>query len=107
MSTEMDFTSKVSRRTYATTLNEQLEQLKTDEMMLRFAESRKWLSSDPYRPAYHFVNPEGMLNDPNGLCYWQGRYHLFYLAYPPEDPRQHWGHAVSDDLVHWDWPGKG
>jgi beta-fructofuranosidase len=47
------------------------------------------------------VNPEGRLNDPNGLCYWQGRWHLFYQAYPPEDPRQHWGHAVSDDLIHW------
>ncbi|MDP7398195.1 MAG: glycoside hydrolase family 32 protein [Lentisphaeria bacterium] len=101
MDTGMDFTSKVPQRTYATTLDEQLEQLKTDELMLRFAESRKQLSSDPYRPAYHYVNPEGNLNDPNGLCYWQGRYHLFYQAHPPEDPRQHWGHAISDDLVHW------
>ena len=101
MSTEINFTSKVPQRTYATTLDEQLEQLKTDELMLRFADSRQRLSKDPYRPVYHFVNPEGMLNDPNGLCYWQGRYHLFYQAYPPEDPRQHWGHAVSDDLVHW------
>jgi beta-fructofuranosidase len=51
-----------------------------------------------------------MLNDPNGLCFWQGRWHMFYQAYPPDefpDPRdikkrrQHWGHAVSDDLVHW------
>ena len=42
-----------------------------------------------------------MLNDPNGLCFWRGRWHLFYQAYPPEDPRQHWGHAVSDDLIHW------
>ena len=41
------------------------------------------------------------MNDPNGLCYWQGRWHLFYQAYPPEDTRQHWGHAVSDDLIHW------
>ena len=101
MSTEINFTSKVPQCTYATTLDEQLEQLNTDELMLRFAESRQRLSKDPYRPVYHFVNPEGMLNDPNGLCYWQERYHLFYQAYPPEDPRQHWGHAVSDDLVHW------
>jgi len=98
----MNFTSKVLQHTYATTLDEQLEQLKTDELMLRFAESRKRLSSDPYRPVYHFVNPEGMLNDPNGLCYWQGRYHLFYQAYPPEYPCQHWGHTISDDLVHWE-----
>jgi beta-fructofuranosidase len=69
--------------------------------MSNCAESRKRLSSDPYRPIYHFVNPEGVLNDPNGLCYWQGQYHLFYQAYPAEDPRQHWGHAFSNDLVHW------
>jgi beta-fructofuranosidase len=59
------------------------------------------MADDPYRPIYHYVNPEGRLNDPNGLCFWQGRWHLFYQAYPPEDPRQHWGHAVSDDLIHW------
>lgn len=41
------------------------------------------------------------MNDPNGLCFWQGLWHLFYQAYPPEDPRQHWGHAVSADLIHW------
>ena len=69
--------------------------------MLRFARSRKRLGSDRYRPIYHFVSPEGDLNDPNGLCFWQGRWHLFYQAYPPEDPRQHWGHTVSDDLIHW------
>ena len=97
-----DFTSLVPRReSYAGTLPEQLAQLQTDPQVLRFAESRQRLAADPYRPVYHYVNPEGVLNDPNGLCYWQGRYHLFYQAYPPEDPRQHWGHAVSDDLVHW------
>lgn len=62
-------------------------------------ESREKLSVDRYRPIYHYVNPEGNLNDPNGLCYWKGRWHLFYQAYPPEYPRQHWGHAVSEDLV--------
>lgn len=41
------------------------------------------------------------MNDPNGLCFWQGRWHLFYQGYPPEDPRVHWGHAVSEDLIHW------
>lgn len=87
---------------YATTLKEQREQLKTDGLMRQFADSRQQLSADRYRPIYHFVNPEGNLNDPNGLCYWQGRYHLFYQAYPPVDPRQHWGHAISTDLVRWE-----
>ncbi len=67
----------------------------------RFAESRKHLATDPYRPAYHFVSPERTLNDPNGLCFWRGKWHLFYQAQPAGDDRQHWGHAVSDDLIHW------
>jgi len=96
-----DNTSRVPAFTFADTLAEQEAQLKTNPLLLRFAESRKKMAADPYRPIYHYVNPEGRLNDPNGLCFWQGRWHLFYQAYPPEDPRQHWGHAVSDDLIHW------
>ena len=57
-----EFTSLVPRRkSYATTLPEQLDQLKTDPQMLRFAESRRRLAADPYRPVYHYVNPEGTL----------------------------------------------
>jgi len=96
-----DTTSKVPRYRFSSTLAEQLRELESNPMLARFAESRKRLSVDPHRPAYHFVSPESSLNDPNGLCFWQGRWHLFYQGYPPEDPRQHWGHAVSDDLVHW------
>ena len=65
---------------------------------MRPARQRQQLASDPYRPIYHYVNPEHTLNDPNGLCYWQGRWHLFYQAHPREDPRQHWGHAISDEM---------
>jgi len=96
-----DYTSRVPRFTFGTTLAEQETQLKTNPLMLRFVASRRGLASDRYRPFYHYVNPEGRLNDGNGLCFWQGRWHLFYQAYPPEDPRQHWGHAVSNDLIHW------
>ena len=96
-----DYTSKVPKFVFATTLAEQEAQLKTNPLILRFAESRKKLASDPYRPIYHYVNPEGNLNDPNGLCFWKGNWHLFYQAYPPEDTRQHWGHVVSKDLIHW------
>jgi beta-fructofuranosidase len=96
-----DLTSKVPSYTFANTLEEQEEQLRTNPLLLRFQASRKRLEADPHRPIYHYVNPEGTLNDPNGLSFWKGRWHLFYQAYPPEDPRQHWGHAVSDDLIHW------
>ena len=96
-----DFTSKVPHYTFAETLEEQEEQLKTNPLMQRLIAYRKTYEGDPHRPIYHYINPEAMLNDPNGLCFWQGRWHLFYQAYPPEDTRQHWGHAVSDDLIHW------
>ena len=99
--TLQDYTSKVPKFTFSNILEEQQAQLKTNPLLLRFAESRKKLEGEKYRPIYHYVNPEGNLNDPNGLCYWNGNWHLFYQAYPPEDPRQHWGHAVSTDLIHW------
>jgi len=95
------YISPVPKNSYATTLEEQEKQIKTDPLVLRFAESRKRQSNDPYRPIYHFVSPESTLNDPNGLCYWQGNWHMFYQGYPPEDRRQHWGHAISKDLIHW------
>jgi len=99
--TQKDYTSRVPQFTYPETLEEQEKALKDNPLMQRFAASRERLHQDRYRPIYHYVNPESTLNDPNGLCFWKGRWHLFYQAYPPEDRRQHWGHAVSDDLIHW------
>jgi len=105
-----EFPSSTPRYHFAKTLAEQEAELAVNPLIRRFAESRKALASDPYRPTYHFVSPESSLNDPNGLSFWQGRWHLFYQGYPPDefpDPkdigkrRQHWGHAVSDDLIHW------
>jgi beta-fructofuranosidase len=101
MTNKNDRTSLVPQYRFSDTLEAQQAELKDNPLMARFAESRARLSADRYRPAYHYVNPEHGLNDPNGLCFWQGRWHLFYQGYPPEDPRQHWGHAVSDDLIHW------
>ena len=87
--------------TYPDVLEKQLQALGTDEAVQRFAESREQLSAGPYRPLYHFSPPENMMNDPNGLCLWQGRYHLFYQFRPSGIERVHWGHTISDDLVHW------
>lgn len=58
---------------------------------------------DPHRPQYHFLPAKNWMNDPNGLIYWQGKYHIFY-QYNPNGAfwgDMHWGHAVSSDLIHW------
>ena len=56
-----------------------------------------------YRHLYHMMPPQGWMNDPNGFVYWRGQYHLFYQYYPdaPRWDLMHWGHCVSEDLIHW------
>ncbi len=96
------YTSATPHFTFGKTLKEQEDQLKNNPLILRFAESRKALmAANPKRPIYHMFAAEGRLGDPNGLAFWQGNWHLFYQGWPTDDSRQHWGHVVSKDLVHW------
>ncbi len=66
---------------------------------------RERVLSDPERPGYHFVVPEGiaMPFDPNGAIYWRGRFHLFYIFQDSRSGERadHWGHVSSRDLFHW------
>ncbi len=61
------------------------------------------LARDPLRPEYHLLPPHNWMNDPNGPIWWKGKYHLFYQLNPYAAiwGDMHWGHAVSNDMVHW------
>lgn len=61
------------------------------------------LYGENYRPQFHFTPERNWMNDPNGLVFYKGQYHLFYQYNPFANVWGHmsWGHAVSKDLIHW------
>ena len=76
--------------------------LEKKKIMARFARNRRKKEMEQCRPLFHFYSPDENLNDPNGLCFWRGNWHLFYQGYPPDGKGAvHWGHIVSSDLIHW------
>lgn len=67
------------------------------------AEDRAKSGGDPCRLRFHLMPPTGWMNDPNGLCWYKGKYHVFY-QYGPFDANggvKFWGHWTSPDLLHW------
>lgn len=66
---------------------------------------RDIVSQGKMRQKYHFMTETGWLNDPNGLIYYKGKYHFFYQYNPYSGfwNCMHWGHAISDDMIHWEY----
>lgn len=67
--------------------------------------TKEAVSKGAMRQNYHFMAQQGWINDPNGLIYFKGKYHFFY-QYNPYDAywgEMYWGHAISDDMLHWEY----
>jgi len=60
--------------------------------------------TEQYRPQFHFSPDSMWMNDPNGMVFYEGEYHLFYQHHPHSNVwgPMHWGHAISTDLIHWE-----
>ncbi len=81
------------------------DQKQSETGKLQENQSKPELSDEEamYRPNFHFSPKKGWMNDPNGMFYYNGYYHLYFQHYPDGNKwgPMHWGHATSTDMITW------
>ncbi|WP_099354677.1 GH32 C-terminal domain-containing protein [Fredinandcohnia onubensis] len=94
------FSNETIKQNYEKVLNE----LNNEVPIPDTGFDRTVYKGDRYRPNYHFTAPQHWMNEPHAPIYYNGKYHLFYQFNPagPFWHQIHWGHATSDDMVHWE-----
>lgn len=86
-------------------MSKEIMQNKIEQAGIEIEQKKDAVLNGRMRQHYHFMPQTGWLNDPNGLIFYKGKYHFFYQYNPYYGfwDYMHWGHAVSEDLMHWEY----
>lgn len=86
-------------------MSNELMQQKIEMAQREIDRKKESVKHGKMRQRYHFMAQTGWLNDPNGLIYYRGKYHFFFQYNPYSGfwDSMHWGHAISDDMLHWEY----
>ena len=86
-------------------MSKELMQERIERAQAEIDQKKNIVAQGKMRQRYHFMGQAGWINDANGLIYFRGKYHFFYQHNPYYGfwDYMHWGHAVSDDMLHWEY----
>lgn len=86
-------------------MSRELMQQNIEKAQCEIDSKKNVVKNERMRQRYHFMPETGWMNDPNGLIYFKGKYHFFFQHNPYKGfwDSMHWGHAVSEDMLHWEY----